>query len=92
MTNVNIENIDITAFRKWQQAGNRSVKIEMGNAGDKEYCKVFVYDYDLKEGQFVHSVDEIDLEKALLEKVEKLNKELQRLKRLDIQVSENVTN
>lgn len=53
--------IDVSAFREWQQAGRRSVKIEL--EGDE--VSIWVYDYDLMAGQFVKSVDEIDLVKVL---------------------------
>ncbi|MFT9496755.1 hypothetical protein [Anaerosolibacter sp.] len=47
-------------LKAWQQQGNRSVEIKIeGCLGE---VRIWVYDYDLREGQFVSSVDEIDLE------------------------------
>ena len=71
--------IDLQAFREWQQQGNRSVKIEMGGPFEKDRFKIWVYDYDLQVGQFVQSVDEIDLLKEAREKAEKEYKRLQKI-------------
>lgn len=49
-------------LRAWQQQGRRSVEINMGEPGDNGLFKIWVYDFDLQEGQFIQSADEIDLE------------------------------
>lgn len=49
---------DVEAFRTWQLAGNRAVKIDL----DRDGVSVWAYDYTLMVGQHVESVEEIDLE------------------------------
>jgi len=53
--------IDFDAFVEWQAQDpkNRSVKVEIDRNG---VSKVWVYDYNLMNGQHVTSVDEIRLE------------------------------
>ena len=68
---------DLNKFKDWvKDSETRSVKIELSNRGST----IFVYDREIREGQLVNSVDEIDLEtKAKEEKIkefEKLKKEL----------------
>lgn len=53
--------LNFNAFREWQLKGNRSVKIEMGKVADIGHLSVWVFDYDLLIGQFVTSIEEIDL-------------------------------
>jgi len=73
--------VDLQSFRDWQLQGRRSVKIEMGRFDNPEYFTVWVYDYDLQVGQYVTSVEEIDLiskaEKDAVEQYERLQKILQ---------------
>lgn len=71
--------IDFKAFRSWQQAGNRYVKIEFGDVRDKNAVGVFVYDYDLRVGQFARTVEEIDLEERRKEQLEEVLKSLQEI-------------
>ena len=72
-------NVNIQAFRRWQQQGNRRVQIEMGGPFEKDRFKIWVYDYDLQVGQFVQSVDEIDLLKEARERAEKEYERLQKI-------------
>lgn len=51
----------LQGFHEWQQAGRRVVKIEIGAVVNNDHISVFVYDYDLHEGQFVQDAAEIDL-------------------------------
>ncbi len=55
-------------LRAWQQQGRRIVEINMGSVRDKEYFRIWVYDYDLQAGQDVASADEIDLEGVIRRK------------------------
>lgn len=71
--------INIESFRKWQQDGNRAVRIDMGGFNDTEKFDVFVYDYDLSIGQGVNSVEEIDLESRRKAQLEQVMKELSEL-------------
>lgn len=67
--------IDLKALREWQQQGNRSVTIELGRADDPSHVSIWVYDYDLMIGQYVRSIDEINLlEKAQIEAFERVNR------------------
>lgn len=52
--------IDLEGFIKWQQAGNRSVDIRIGNSVNNE-IKIWCWDYDLGVGQHVNTPEEIDL-------------------------------
>lgn len=78
--------IDLQSFRDWQLQGRRSVKIEMGTVDNPEHFTVWVYDYDLQVGQYVTSVEEIDLirkaEKDAVEQYERLQKILQAKKQV----------
>jgi len=64
---------DLNKFAEWQAKSEyRTVKIEIGNAG----ARAWVYDYSLMMGQYVESVEEIDLtnekeiqERALLDRL-----------------------
>lgn len=69
---------DINELRQWQQEGNRSVIIELGEWNNKEYVRVFCYDYDIDAGQSLNeSVSELNLiDEAIVQK----EKELERLK------------
>lgn len=72
--------MDLNQFIEWQKDHpRRSVRIEIENhfMSDKQKVKIWVYDYDLRVGQFVSDVSGIDLE-AKKERDEK--KELERLK------------
>jgi hypothetical protein len=71
--------VDIKAFRKWQQTGMRTVSITLGQAGDKEYIRIWAYDYGLMIGQHVESVDEIDLDKVAKKELEEKINQLQKL-------------
>jgi len=65
--------MDLNQFIEWQkQDMNRMVTIEIGVRGNIRKIQVWAYDYKLKVGQIVQSVDEIDLEakKAEQEKAE----------------------
>ena len=62
-------------FEKWANEGKRrrvSIEIKKGGFTGKNSTSIWVYDYLLSEGQYVNSVDEINLEKAkiLREKAE----------------------
>ena len=66
----------LTQFERWANEGRRSVSIEIDNHTGNGEVKIWVFDYDLMEGQFVKSVDEINIEavkaakeKALYEKL-----------------------
>jgi hypothetical protein len=72
-----MQNVDLQAFRDWQLRGNRNVTIEMGRSGNQEHFSIWVYDYDLMEGQFVNSVDEIDLVEAKRKKLLRAQKEFE---------------
>lgn len=57
-----MNNIDFESFLKWQQEKEeRAVEIHLGGIGTPKLVSVWVYDYKIMEGQFVKSVDEIDL-------------------------------
>lgn len=71
---------DINELRKWQQEGDRSVSIELGKSGNKNYTKVWCYDYDLQEGQHIEeSVKELNLIDRAIERAEN---DIERLKKL----------
>ena len=55
--------VDLNQFYAWQQEKpeTRSMRIEADPFKSQD-IKVWVYDYGLQAGQFVQSVDEIDLE------------------------------
>jgi hypothetical protein len=73
--------IDIKPFREWQLAGNRSVKIQLGSFINNTHHEIHVYDYDLKVGQFVNSVDEIDLVGKLKNELQAKIAELEKLEK-----------
>ncbi|MGF7059249.1 hypothetical protein [Brassicibacter mesophilus] len=71
---------DIHELRKWQQEGNRTVGITLGDLDDKEKMSVWCYDYELGAGQhIVESVSELNL---INKKIEMLEIELERYKQL----------
>lgn len=78
--------VDLQPFRDWQLQGRRSVKIEMGTFDNPEHFTIWVYDYDLQVGQYVTSIEEIDLirkaEKDAVEQYERLQKILQAKKQV----------
>lgn len=60
------KNIDLNSFIDWQaeDVKNRLVHPTIeGNKEGEQIIKVWVYDYKLQTGQFVKSVEEIDLVK-----------------------------
>ncbi len=60
--------IDLNQFIAWQQAKpRRRIEIAFGTVDDDNGVSVWAFDYNLKEGQYVTSVEEIDLEKAYRE-------------------------
>lgn len=72
--------IDFQAFENWQkEKPTRTVHIELGGPNNPEYVEVFVYDYDLKVGQLVQSVYEIDLIAEKKKQLIEANAELEKL-------------
>lgn len=78
----------ITALDVWVNAGTRSVKIEWGTLDPACHTKkIWCYDYDLGQGEFVDSIEEIptteQLEKLnqleLKEKLKKLKHEVEKV-------------
>ena len=61
-------------FEDWVKAGNgnRHIRIDIGDVCYTELTKVWAYDYNLKVGMYVNSVEEIDLvtEKAQQDKIQ----------------------
>jgi hypothetical protein len=68
----------IEAAKKWVSEGRRSIDIHVGDLGDNKSFRIWAYDYDLMGGQYVNSIEEIDIkafkEKAEREKYEQLKK------------------
>lgn len=69
---------ELTSLREWVKSGqgNRSIEIKIGETNDSTHFNIWAYDYELQEGQFVESTDQINLkkkkenaEKALYEKL-----------------------
>jgi hypothetical protein len=73
-----MNNIDLNQFRDWynEDPGRRSVKIEFCRSKDIKHG-IWVYDYELMEGQHVQSVAEIDLEGERRRTMERRLKEAQ---------------
>ena len=69
--------MDLNQFLEWQEEKPKSRAITI-KAGHGEPLMVWVYDRSLRTGQFVKSVDEIDLE---AEKDKKEKAEYERLKK-----------
>lgn len=61
-------------LKKWVLEGNgrRCARIEIGDPYRAEHFKVFVYDYELRVGQYVNGVAEIDLEAVLRKDLEQV--------------------
>lgn len=78
-TNENLGGVkmDLNQFLEWQEEKPKSRAITI-KAGHGEPLMVWVYDRGLRTGQFVQSVDEIDLE---AEKDKKEKAEYERLKK-----------
>lgn len=71
--------MNLNQFYKWQQEKkSRMVEIKIGETPRTHDIRIFVYDYDLKAGQQVKSVEEIDLEGH---KAEEERAEFERLKK-----------
>ncbi len=74
--------LNLNDFLTWQQEApdKRKVSIEIGNLSKyEEQIKIWVYDWELKTGQHVSTVDEIDLE---AKRKEEDQKEYMRLKQI----------
>ena len=69
--------MDLNQFLEWQEEKPKSRAITI-KAGHGDPLMVWVYDRDLRTGQFVKSVDEIDLE---AEKAKEEKAEYERLKK-----------
>lgn len=70
--------MDLNKFQEWvkEGKGRRHASITMGEPGDSNHIRIFVYDYSLQDGQSVNSVEEINIEAKLQ------NEELETYKRL----------
>jgi len=56
--------MDLNPFIDWVRDGKgRKVSIELGEYGDNEKISIWAYDYIYATGQYVQSVDEIDIAK-----------------------------
>lgn len=66
----------LSQFEQWVKEGNRSVTIEIEKLDDKTKTKIWVFDYDLSEGQFVNSIDEINLEEKKISREKELYEQL----------------
>jgi len=66
----------LSQFEQWVKEGNRSVTIEIEKLDDKTKTKIWVFDYDLSEGQFVNSIDEINLEEEKISREKELYEQL----------------
>ena len=71
--------MNIQPFIDWQEAGKRRrFTIEKGDAFGNKEIKIWVYDFGIMVGQYVKSVDEIDLmatvKKDIAENIERLKK------------------
>lgn len=63
--------LDLNSFIDWVAAGEcRSAEIKVGEIGNNKKIEIWVYDYSLPAGQFVTSVDEINLEQTLVNRLE----------------------
>ena len=63
----------IDDLREWvkQGDGRRSVSIEIGEPSDKEYFRIWFYDYDLGRGAAAHSLPcELDPHMEMLKSLE----------------------
>jgi hypothetical protein len=63
--------IDIASFVEWatEEGKSRTFKLEVENARwSKAEARIWVYDYDLMEGQHVTCVEDINLEEAKRQK------------------------
>lgn len=72
--------VDLNAFLTWQrEKKSRHVSIKLGEFSNHERISIWVYDYELGEGQLVSNVDEIDIENHSLKKK---RREYEKLKEL----------
>lgn len=70
--------MDLNQFVDWvKEKPRRQVTIELNPVNQEEFFNIWVYDYDLMQGQRVESVSEIDLEAR---KAEQEMAEYERLK------------
>ncbi len=71
--------MDLNQFFEWQRAKKeRHVSIELGDPIEHKKVSIWCYDYGLQVGQYVKSVDEVDLEKK---KEDEERREFERLQR-----------
>jgi hypothetical protein len=70
-------NMNINEFEEWLNKGRREVNIKLSSRYNNLDISIWVYDYDLQEGQYVKTASEINLEKKVEENE---YKEYQRLK------------
>lgn len=77
--------IDLNQFIDWveERPQTRMVNIEINNCARSKDLSVWVYDYELRTGQHVESVEEIDL---LARKGEFLKQEIEDARRLGVDI------
>lgn len=77
--------IDLNQFIDWveERPQTRMVNIEINNCARSKDLSVWVYDYELRAGQIVESVEEIDL---LARKCEFLEQEIEDARRLGVDI------
>jgi len=66
-------------LQAWVKGGNRYAEIQIGNQITPEYENIFVYDMDLREGQDVKTVAEINLLAKKQRKLAALKKKVDNL-------------
>jgi hypothetical protein len=74
----------LEALDIWQSSpGRKKVSIEMGDSADKNYFKVWVFDFDVMEGAHIKEPSDLDNLDLKLKKKQDLQKQLAELEELE---------
>lgn len=69
---------ELERFKQWvvNGKGTRTVEMKIGGPGEASLIKIWVYDFEIGEGQHIKSIDDINLEKKKHDEERKLYKKL----------------
>lgn len=56
---------DFAALKQWvkEGQGTRTVEIKIGQRQDSNHYNIFAYDFELEEGQYIDTLEQLNLEK-----------------------------
>jgi len=75
--------IDLNKIYAWVKSGGmRSASINMDELISKNHLEIWVYDYELGEGDYIYHPDEIDDLDLEQKKIEKAKKDMERAQKI----------